>query len=55
MSSLWRWLLGINGSPGDGAAVGQSRLELTALPDGGLTLILVLAAPEIDRDTGLDF
>ncbi len=43
MSGIWRWLLGIGGSPGEMAPVGGRRLELTALPAGGAALALVVA------------
>ncbi|MDR3634005.1 MAG: VWA domain-containing protein [Isosphaeraceae bacterium] len=44
MSRIFQWLLGIARSPGEVAHDGATRLELTALPQGGAALALGLAA-----------
>lgn len=43
MSGIWQWLLGISRSPGEVAPRGDTRLELTSLPQGGATLALAVA------------
>jgi hypothetical protein len=43
MSGMVHWLLGIGKSPGELGPVSSSRLELTALPEGGATLALIAA------------
>ncbi|SIN68171.1 hypothetical protein SAMN05444166_0063 [Singulisphaera sp. GP187] len=44
MSSIWKWLLGIDRSPGEVAPGGSTRLELSALPDGSAALATLLTA-----------
>ncbi len=44
MSNIWRWLLGIGRSPGESASVGNARLELSTLPEGGAALVPAIAA-----------
>lgn len=44
MSSIWKWLLGIDRSPGEVAPGGSTRLELSALPEGSAALAVLIAA-----------
>src|SRR4051812_36292333 len=42
MSSIWRWVLGVGRSPGEVVPGGGTRLELSALPGGAESLVLLL-------------
>jgi hypothetical protein len=47
MNRIWRTLLGIETSPGEGPAGETTRLEWTALPEGGGILVVLVAAVAI--------
>ena len=44
MSRIWQSFLGIDRSPGDAAAEGGTRLELTGVPNGAVALAIAAAA-----------